>query len=464
MTKNLKFNRVPKDDDEWVQKIDDDSYFDAIKTNMKTLTELKANMTTNLVKKYIQFYKEAKKLKLTGIKNDNGESIIWIDKQWRKLKEWIDEHYTNDGSSEIMNLALANLLLSINKTTNRENVRVMFIDGKKSHAKATKITEDNKLRPNEVKNWVCYEDIEQMREKYLKMFEVNPTLTNNMRSISLSLLTLVPPIRLNYHDMIVHRKKTAPPQGMHNYIWEYEKGKWRYVIGNDKITYKEMLKDGYKRAIFTLSDEIEGITDGKRLNEIITNSLDIHKRKYLLTPTRLLDLDKPMTESAYNSMLATIFQPKRPTCNIFRKAYVNYYYPKLSTTMQREIATRMRHNKNTAHVNYMKLNIPSECKPKKIIKDVDIKLDEEDLPAKPVKEPMVKKSYFNAKEHAKEYRVNNKEKIAEQRKKHYEENKDKILKNKILWMLNISQSIDKPSKASVEKYDIKYNNNLKKWE
>ena len=45
--------------------------------------------------------------------------------------------------------------------------------------------------------------------------------------------------------MIVHRKKTAPPQGMHNYIWEYEKGKWRYVIGNDKITYKEMLKDGY---------------------------------------------------------------------------------------------------------------------------------------------------------------------------------------------------------------------------
>ena len=178
----------------------------------------------------------------------------------------------------------------------------------------------------------------------------------------------------------------------------------------------------------------------------------------------MLDLDKPMTESAYNSMLATIFQPKRPTCNIFRKAYVNYYYPKLSTTMQREIATRMRHNKNTAHVNYMKLNIPSECKPKKIIKDVDIELDKEDLAPEPVKEPMVKKSYFNAKEHAKEYRVNNKEKIAEQRKKHYEENKDKILKNKILWMLNISQSIDKPSKASIEKYDIKYNNNLKKWE
>ena len=76
MTKNLKFNRVSKDDDEWVQKIDDDSYFDAIKTNMKTLTELKANMTSNLVKKYIQFYKEAKKLKLTGIKNDNGESKI----------------------------------------------------------------------------------------------------------------------------------------------------------------------------------------------------------------------------------------------------------------------------------------------------------------------------------------------------------------------------------------------------
>ena len=74
MTKNLKFNRIAKEEDNWVQKIDDDTYFDAIKTNMKTLTELKANMTKNLVKKYIQFYKEAKTFKISGIKNDNGES------------------------------------------------------------------------------------------------------------------------------------------------------------------------------------------------------------------------------------------------------------------------------------------------------------------------------------------------------------------------------------------------------
>ena len=262
--------------------------------------------------------------------------------------------------------------------------------------------------------------------------------------------------------MYIEKKQRR--QGLYNYIWEYEKGQWRYVIGNDKITYKEMLKPGYKRSVFTLSDEIKDITDGKRLNKIITNSLDTHPRKYLLTPTRLLNPDEPMTESAYNSMMATIFQPKKPTCNLFRKAYVNYYYPKLSTKMQREIATRMRHNKNTAHVNYIKLNIPSECKPKKIIKDVDIELDEEDLPLEPVKTPIAKTSYFNAKEHAKEYRIINKEKIAEQRKKHYQENKDKILKNKILWMLNVSQSTEKPSQASVEKYGIKYNNDLKKWE
>ena len=125
MTKNLKFNRIAKDEDNWVQKIDDDTYFDAIKTNMKTLTELKANMTTNLVKKYIQFYKEAKTLKISGIKNDNGESIIWINKHWKKLKEWIETHYGEDkyGSKEIMNLALGNLLLSIDRNTHRENVR-----------------------------------------------------------------------------------------------------------------------------------------------------------------------------------------------------------------------------------------------------------------------------------------------------------------------------------------------------
>ena len=37
MTKNLKFNRVAKDEDEWVQKIDDDAYFDVIETNVKPL-------------------------------------------------------------------------------------------------------------------------------------------------------------------------------------------------------------------------------------------------------------------------------------------------------------------------------------------------------------------------------------------------------------------------------------------
>jgi hypothetical protein len=57
------------------------------------------------------------------------------------------------------------------------------------HAKSDKTTEENKLRPNELKNWVCFDDVEQMREKYLKMFEVKPTLTNNMRSLALSLLS-----------------------------------------------------------------------------------------------------------------------------------------------------------------------------------------------------------------------------------------------------------------------------------
>ena len=73
---------------------------------------------------------------------------------------------------------------------------------------------------------------------------------------------------------------------------------------------------------------------------------------------------------------------------------------------------------------------------KKIVKDVDIELEGRDLPP-PVKEPVAKASYFNAKEHAKKNRVVNKDKIAAQRKVYYSENRDTILKNKILWLLNI---------------------------
>jgi hypothetical protein len=94
---------------------------------------------------------------------------------------------------------------------------------------------------------------------------------------------------------------------------------------------------------------------------------------------------------------------------------------------------------------------------------VDIELDGRDLPPPPVKAPVAKTSYFNAKEHSKKYRVVNKEKIAAQRKVYYSENKDKILKDKILWLLNVSQSVDKPSRASISKYGIHYDNDLKKW-
>ena len=53
--------------------------------------------------------------------------------------------------------------------------------------------------------------------------------------------------------------------------------------------------------------------------------------------------------------------------------------------------------------------------------------------------------------------------ISARRKVYYAENKDKILKDKILWYLNVSQSVEKLSKASIEKYDIKYDKTLKKW-
>jgi hypothetical protein len=149
---------------------------------------------------------------------------------------------------------------------------------------------------------------------------------------------------MNYHDMIVYRKKTPPPEGLFNYIWEHAAGQWRYVIGDDKITSKEQKKAGYERSIFTLSDEVEGI------NKIITKSLVVHPRKYLMTPIRKLNPDEPMTAASYNSTLYSIFAPKKPTCNLFRKAYVNYHYPKFSTAQQTKIATRMRHNKNLALV------------------------------------------------------------------------------------------------------------------
>ena len=64
------------------------------------------------------------------------------------------------------------------------------------------------------------------------------------------------------------------------------------------------------------------------LNKIITQSLKHFNRTYVLTAVKLNN--EPMGETSYSAAFRTLFadvdNPRTPTQNLIRKAYINHWY------------------------------------------------------------------------------------------------------------------------------------------
>ena len=62
-----------------------------------------------------------------------------------------------------------------------------------------------------------------------------------------------------------------------------------------------------------------------------------------------------------------------------------------------------------------------------------------------------------------DYRAKHKDEINNKAKEDYHVNKDEILRRHILWNLNRSQNTEKPKQASIDKYNLKFDEKLHKW-
>ena len=178
-----------------------------------------------------------------------------------------------------------------------------------------------------------------------------------------------------------------------------------------------------------------------------------------------------MVDTAYNSALATMFAPRKPTQNTMRKMFINHWHRKeLSTGILKDIAFRMRHSLFVAMESYRKINLGGEIKPlpfepsKLVAKPVVVipilAMSEPEVipilpkPAEvklaPVREPHV---YFNPVMYNREYRKENAEKLNEKQRKKYNERKEEMLLAKMLRKLNLGQTT-KPTLGSLEKYGL----------
>jgi ribosomal protein L17 len=453
-------------DPTYVQKLDDASVFDAIKTG---ITKYQKLPTEVIRKHYRALFNHARRESFCQrrIKLNSISDITWVAQCFNELKKFVQTHpgYKKDSTRRFQYETIAWTLLSIDKYKHKEDSRWFWNEALRLQDSIDEERDENLLTPEQLENFVPYPDLLKMQQKWHKAWLLEPKSKKiNLYHLILALNTLIPPIRKNYHEMEFWRKKTPPPEDDTNYLWEKYPSRWTMVINYDKVENKRKSK-GFGRQEFEIEDEIEGVTQGKLLNDIINKSLIYYPRTYVLTGVRTTDAH--MGGTSYDTALETIFN-KHVRQNLIRKAYVNHWYGKSSLGVKKRISFRMRHSVQVAEQSYFKINIPKSNKKHDDDDDDDHDDDYEPPmprpPRPPVRKPEVKKEYFNPAAYAKAYREKHPEKIKAQRADYYQKNKDRVLRNKVLWHLNVSQTTKQPTKKSIEKYNLKYNDQTKRWE
>ena len=252
-----------------------------------------------------------------------------------------------------------------------------------------------------------------------------------------------------------------------------EKGKFQYVINDDKITHK-----GFPSSVIPIPSV--------SLTKMITESLKTYPRKYLFTTIR--NLNKPMSYNYFSKkFMPNIWKLEKRSVgiDIYRSSYISYFYEKYRGIQEREaLAKMMRHRRETAEKHYAKvtgereenideLSSDSEEEPQKKGKrikerraatEVDI---EDGIEIKSSRYPIVdvkEREYFNLKDWSKKYRKDNPSKFRKASKTYYQKNREDILVNKILFNLNVSRNTAHPTAESIKKYQLHYNRADKVWE
>ena len=173
------------------------------------------------------------------------------------------------------------------------------------------------LSEAEKKNFVPYEKLVAKRDELYAQWLANPKdLKLNMYHLILAVNTYIPPLRLDFVGMEIYPHRVGresiagpPPENTTNYLWETVPGHWSIVVNRDKIENKRKAKN-LPRKIMDLDTEVEGVTNGKKLQEIINMSLKVAPRNYVLIGIRT---KQPMVVSAYDTALKGMFAPQQPS-------------------------------------------------------------------------------------------------------------------------------------------------------
>lgn len=326
-----------------VQKIDIESNFNDLITNIKTEQELShagSKIVNNNYKIWI------KKLNI----DSNGE-LEWVNSKIQDIIN-ICSDSPKPSTQRIRYEALANLLLLINKNAYKQIAKELFKKSITIQKEISEIKDNQEYNEKEEESRITFNDMVMYRDKYKNRNDIK----GRMCYIILCVNTYIPPLRLDY----VENEKEPIMFGVSdmNYIKD-----GLNFDGDDYMTL-HIEKDKVSQKVGSIDLEFKNYSskskqlfiDGNSLKNVIRDSYVKAPRKYVIHDT--FDINKPMSANQYYRVLAKIFN-KPVTQNSIRKAYINHWYDpslKLSLKDKKIIASYMRNSVSIAESIYKKLN------------------------------------------------------------------------------------------------------------
>lgn len=408
------------------------------------------------------------------------ENLKWIKKNHKKIYDYIKK-YENQNTIKT-HLNDLGVILRDYFSVGNEIYSKYLNESLKLKKEIEEELKEQKLSPKEIKNFVTLDDIIEKRKELKEKFEENPKDRKIMfQYLFISLQSYIPPLRRQeYRNMEIVTE--LPTKKKKNYLFEneYSEKKYTVIINKDKVSKKK----GSDK--FTI--------ESKTLQKIIDKTLLYFKRKYLFSGLR--NGDKPINKDVYTkNVVNKIFEKekKHATLNTYRKAYVTYYWnkPNFSKKDKENLARRMRHSVDMADLNYKKIieeidkmrdddeddddessddessddeveekKEKKQLKKKKEVSD-DESSDDEVEEKKEKKE--VKKKKFNHAAFMKKYQKEHSDDIRINSRNYYNNNKERVLRRKILANANKYGVTKKPTQKSIDKYKLVYDKKSKSW-
>jgi len=342
------YKSIGKKEKTYVRMIDDPGYYREI-PQYKTVKRMLENVRNEpIYEKYVTFRKQYNK-KYKG-KKVSLPNMMWMNRNYKKLTQMVYDKYVNtteysDNSKSSYLNSLAKLLLFVNKSKFREYVRKIINDSKKYKKRTETVIKE---KPNE-----NYSDLQNLTKEYIQKYRNEKSRQNMADMLILLMNVYIPPMRNDISNMLIAYDK-IPENTKDNYI--LIKGEKMYMIMNhDKVSDSKHHSDCKFK--IDMDDEItygkHKVTRSKVVKKYILDTLKEYPRDILLTNKRG---DYPMGRYYYYARIKSILKLDKGGQGIFRRSYINHWYPLVSKKAQRQIAYRMRHSVNVAMNEYLTLN------------------------------------------------------------------------------------------------------------